>query len=122
MLGQLRSAGYNISAQAEDADVLVVNTCAFIDRAKQESVDTILELARHKQEGRARRLVVTGCLSQRYPKQLAEEMPEVDHFLGTDEVGTIAKAISGTSTRLSVVDTPAYLYDDAAPRRRSQAT
>src|ERR1022692_681669 len=78
-------------------------------------------MARHKQAGTCTRRVVAGCLSQRYPKELAAEMPEVDQFLGTDEVGAIAKAISGTIERLSVVDTPAYLYDDAAPRRRSQA-
>ena len=64
---------------------------------------------------------MTGCLSQRYPKELATEMPEVDQFIGTDEVGSIVKAIAGTITRLAVTDTPAYLYDDAAPRRRSQA-
>jgi ribosomal protein S12 methylthiotransferase len=99
----------------------VVNTCGFIGEAKQESIDAILEMARHKQAGTCKRLVVAGCLSQRYPKELAVEMPEVDQFLGTDEVGAIAKAISGSIARLSVVDTPAYLYDDAAPRRRSQA-
>ncbi len=64
---------------------------------------------------------MAGCLSQRYPKELAAEMPEVDQFLGTDEVGAITKAITGTLERLAVTDTPAYLYDDASPRRRSQA-
>ena len=121
MLGHTAEAGHQLVAEPEAAEVIVVNTCGFIGEAKQESIDAILEMARHKQAGTCKRLVVAGCLSQRYPKELADEMPEVDHFIGTDEVGSIAKAIAGTSTRLSVVDTPAYLYDDAAPRRRSQA-
>jgi ribosomal protein S12 methylthiotransferase len=78
-------------------------------------------MARHKEAGTCSRLVVTGCLSQRYGTELAKEMPEVDHFLGTDEVGAITKAIDGSIKRLAVADTPAYLYDDASPRRRSQA-
>jgi ribosomal protein S12 methylthiotransferase len=121
MLGHTEEAGHQLVAAPETAEVIVVNTCGFIGEAKQESIDAILEMARHKQAGTCKRLVVAGCLSQRYPKELAAEMPEVDQFLGTDEVGAIAKAISGTIARLSVVDTPAYLYDDAAPRRRSQA-
>jgi len=121
MLGHTADAGHSLVAAPEAADVIVVNTCGFIGEAKQESIDAILEMARHKQSGTCKRLVVTGCLSQRYPKELAAEMPEVDQFLGTDEVGTIAKAIAGTVARLAVADTPAYLYDDASPRRRSQA-
>jgi ribosomal protein S12 methylthiotransferase len=121
MLGHTADAGHKLVEAPEAAEVIVVNTCGFIGEAKQESIDAILDMARHKQAGTCKRLVVTGCLSQRYPEQLAAEMPEVDHFMGTDEVGAIASAIAGTSTRLSVVDTPAYLYDDAAPRRRSQA-
>lgn len=121
MLGQTTEAGHALVAAPEAADVIVVNTCGFIGEAKQESIDAILEMARHKEAGSCKRLVVTGCLSQRYPKELAAEMPEVDHFLGTDEVGSITDAIAGTATRLKVADTPAYLYDDAVPRRRSQA-
>ena len=121
MLGHATGAGHEIVAAPEDAEVIVVNTCGFIGEAKQESIDAILEMARHKQAGTCKRLVVTGCLSQRYPKELASEMPEVDQFLGTNEVADITKAIAGTITRLAVADTPAYLYDDAAPRRRSQA-
>src|SRR5262245_32046052 len=117
MLGHTADAGHQLVESPEAAEVIVVNTCGFIGEAKQESIDAILDMARHKQAGTCKRLVVTGCLSQRYPEQLAAEMPEVDHFMGTDEVGTIAHAIAGTSKRLSVVDTPAYLYDDAAPRR-----
>jgi ribosomal protein S12 methylthiotransferase len=121
MLGHTAEAGHRLVAEPDAADVIVVNTCGFIGEAKQESIDAILEMARHKQAGTCKRLVVAGCLSQRYPKELAAEMPEVDHFLGTDEVAAVTKAISGDITRLNVVDTPAYLYDDAAPRRRSQA-
>ncbi len=122
MLGHTTEAGHRLVEAPEAAEVIVVNTCGFIGEAKQESIDAILEMARHKQAGTCKRLVVAGCLSQRYPTELAAEMPEVDHFIGTDEVGAIAKAISGTATRLAVVETPAYLYDDATPRRRSQAT
>jgi ribosomal protein S12 methylthiotransferase len=121
MLGHTADAGHSLVEAPESADVIVVNTCGFIGEAKQESIDAILDMARHKQAGTCKRLVVAGCLSQRYSKELAAEMPEVDQFIGTDEVGSIAKAISGTITRLAVADTPAYLYDDAAPRRRSQA-
>jgi ribosomal protein S12 methylthiotransferase len=121
MLGHTAEAGHRLVEAPETAEVIVVNTCGFIGEAKQESIDAILEMARHKQAGTCKRLVVTGCLSQRYPKELAAEMPEVDQFLGTDEVGQITEAIGGTITRLAVADTPAYLYDDAAPRRRSQA-
>jgi ribosomal protein S12 methylthiotransferase len=121
MLGHTAEAGHQLVADPESAEVIVVNTCGFIGEAKQESIDAILEMARHKQAGTCKRLVVAGCLSQRYPKELAAEMPEVDQFLGTDEVGAITKAITGTLERLAVTDTPAYLYDDASPRRRSQA-
>jgi ribosomal protein S12 methylthiotransferase len=121
MLGHTAEAGHQLVAEPEAAEVIVINTCGFIGEAKQESIDAILEMAKYKESGSCKRLVVAGCLSQRYPKELSSEMPEVDQFIGTDEVGAIAKAISGTINRLSVVDTPAYLYDDAAPRRRSQA-
>src|SRR5437763_11084805 len=121
MLGHTAEAGHKLVADPGAADDIVINTCGFIGEAKQESIDAILEMARHKQAGTCKRLVVAGCLSQRYPKELAAEMPEVDQFLGTDEVGAITKAITGTIERLAVADTPAYLYDDASPRRRSQA-
>src|SRR5262245_3336760 len=93
MLGHTTGAGYELVAQPDEADGIVVNTCGFIGEAKQESIDAILDMARMKTEGRCQRLVVAGCLSQRYPAELADEMPEVDHFIGTDEVATIADAI-----------------------------
>jgi ribosomal protein S12 methylthiotransferase len=121
MLGHTAGAGHQVVAEAGEADVIVVNTCGFIGEAKQESIDAILEMARHKESGRCQRLVVTGCLSQRYPQELAAEMPEVDHFLGTDEVGLIAEAIAGRTERIRVAETPRFLYDDIAPRRPSMA-
>ncbi|MCC6161977.1 MAG: 30S ribosomal protein S12 methylthiotransferase RimO [Acidobacteria bacterium] len=97
MLGLAEQAGHVVTADASDADVLVVNTCAFIDSAKQESIDTILEMAQHKTGGRARRLVVTGCLAERYREELREQIPEIDAVLGTGEVDHIVGAIAGES-------------------------
>ncbi|MCG5051677.1 MAG: 30S ribosomal protein S12 methylthiotransferase RimO [Myxococcales bacterium] len=122
MLGHTTNAGYELVAEPDAADVIVVNTCGFIGEAKQESVDAILEMAKYKEAGRCQRLVVTGCLSQRYPKELADEMPEVDHFLGTDEVDQITHALSAHERRVQVVETPRFLYDDLAPRKPSMAT
>src|SRR5258708_12556248 len=98
MLGRLQGAGYELVADAREADVVVVNTCAFIDRAKQESVDAILEMAREKETGRAKRLVVTGCLSQRYDQELRREIPEIDATLGTGPVDAILPPASGEPT------------------------
>jgi ribosomal protein S12 methylthiotransferase len=122
MLGHTTGAGHTLVAAPEDAEVIVVNTCGFIGEAKQESIDAILEMARHKEAGTCKRLVVAGCLSQRYPRELADEMPEVDHFIGTDEVGDIAGAVAGSTRRVHVAETPRFLYDDLAPRRPSMAT
>ena len=80
------------------ADVLVVNTCAFIDSAKQESIDTILEMAQHKKDGACRRLIVTGCLAERYRDELKKEIPEIDAVLGTGEVPEIVGAIARRSS------------------------
>jgi ribosomal protein S12 methylthiotransferase len=93
MLGLAQQAGHELTTQPADADVLIVNTCAFIDRAKQESIDTILELAEQKKHGRCSRLIVTGCLAERYREELAEQIPEIDALLGTGEVPGIVRAI-----------------------------
>jgi ribosomal protein S12 methylthiotransferase len=93
MLGLAQGAGHELTEDAAEADVLVVNTCAFIDRAKQESIDTILELAQHKTSGRCTKLVVTGCLAERYRDELKAEIPEIDVVLGTSEVESIVGAI-----------------------------
>ena len=95
MLGLLREAGFEIEPRAEAAEVIVVNTCGFIDEAREESIETILEMARHKDTGRCRRLVVTGCLSQRYRAELLDSIPEIDACLGLDEMDRIADACSG---------------------------
>src|SRR3954470_8405273 len=97
MLGLAEQAGHELTQDAADADVLVVNTCAFIDAAKQESVDAILEMAQHKKDGACQRLIVTGCLAERYRDQLRTEMPEIDAVLGTGEVPDIVNAITGSA-------------------------
>ena len=97
MLGLAQQAGHEITPDAADADVIVVNTCAFIDNAKQESIDAILEMAQHKRDGRATRLVVTGCLAERYREELKKEIPEIDAVLGTGEVPGIVAAIEAGS-------------------------
>src|SRR6186713_1480587 len=98
MLGMAEKDGHEITADASQADVLVVNTCAFIDRAKQESIDTILEMAELKKQAPGRRLVVTGCLAERYREELRKEIPEIDVVLGTGEVGDFVAAVSGASS------------------------
>ena len=92
MMGLLDRAGARLTARPEDAEILVVNTCSFIDTAKQESVDTILEMARHKTSGRARRLIVAGCLVERYRDEIRKNIPEVDAVIGTGELESILQA------------------------------
>ncbi|MGC9222594.1 MAG: 30S ribosomal protein S12 methylthiotransferase RimO [Terracidiphilus sp.] len=92
MMGLLDRAGARLTARPEDAEILVVNTCSFIDTAKQESVNAILEMARHKSSGRARRLIVTGCLVERYRDEIQKSIPEVDAVLGTGELESILEA------------------------------
>lgn len=123
MLGQVQAAGHSLVEAPDGADVIVVNTCAFIDAAKEESVDTILEMAEYKKSG-AGKLVVTGCLAQRYADELVADIPEIDHILGSSDFPSIAKVLGATKsarTKLPVVqvtDTPAYIYDHDAPRVR----
>jgi ribosomal protein S12 methylthiotransferase len=119
MLGQVQAAGHALVDAPEGADVIVVNTCAFIDAAKEESVDTILEMAEHKKSG-AKKLIVTGCLAQRYAGELTTDIPEIDHILGSADFQSINKVL-GPNKKLPVVqvsDTPAYIYDHDAPRVR----
>src|SRR3982074_88509 len=93
MMGLLARAGAELTTRAEDADVIVVNTCSFIESAQQESVNTILEMAAHKNDGRAKRLVVAGCLVERFREQIREDIPEVDAVVGTGELESILAAI-----------------------------
>ena len=92
MMGLLNQAGAEITTRAEEADIIVVNTCSFIDSAKQESVDTILEMAQHKASGRAQKLIVAGCLVERYRSEIQKNIPEVDAVVGTGELERIIEA------------------------------
>src|SRR6185437_11546463 len=92
MMGMLQTGGATITSRADDADVIVVNTCSFIDSAKQESVNTILEMAQHKVSGRAKKLVVAGCLVERYRDEIQKNIPEVDAVVGTGELEHILAA------------------------------
>ena len=92
MMGLLSQGGAEITPRAEDADIIVVNTCSFIDTAKQESVDTILEMAQHKANGRAQKLIVAGCLVERYRNEIQKNIPEVDAVVGTGELERILNA------------------------------
>ncbi|MCR5665808.1 MAG: 30S ribosomal protein S12 methylthiotransferase RimO [Eubacterium sp.] len=94
MLGILQSAGYSFTNTEEDADVIVINTCSFIDSAKEESINTILEMAQWKEKGRCKALVATGCLAQRFAKEIKEELPEVDAIIGTNSWDAIAQAVT----------------------------
>jgi ribosomal protein S12 methylthiotransferase len=146
MMGMLAQAGAQLIARAEDADVIVVNTCSFIESAQQESVNAILEMARHKNDGRARKLIVAGCLVERFRGDIQKNIPEVDAVVGTGELGNIlaaagiapqptpnspftilttrpegdARAAQGRFSRESwdgaIADLPNYLYDEATPR------
>src|SRR3954471_8666707 len=98
MLGLARQSGHELTQDAADAEVLIVNTCAFIDSAKQESIDAILEMARHKTDGACKRLIVTGCMAERYRDELKKEIPEIDAVLGTGQVPEIVGAIGGGAT------------------------
>ena len=95
-MGLVSRHGYAVTPRAEDAEILVVNTCSFIESARQESVDAILEMAEHKKHGRARKLIVAGCLVERYRRQIQAEIPEVDAVVGTNELEAILAACAGS--------------------------
>jgi len=145
MMGMLTQAGAELTSQAEDADVIVVNTCSFIENAQQESVNAILEMARHKADGPAKKLVVAGCLVERFRNEIQKNIPEVDAVVGTGELENIlqaagitaaaadspfkiltsrpegdARAAQGRFSRESwdgaIADLPNYLYDETTPR------
>src|SRR3954462_8111316 len=93
MLGALAGQGYSITPRKEDADIIIVNTCGFIDSAKQESIDTILEMADLKTSGNCKKLVVAGCLAERYREDIRKQIPEIDFVFGPDELGKILEAV-----------------------------
>src|SRR3954470_2092294 len=131
MLGLAAQAGHELTQDPSAADVLVVNTCAFIDSAKQESIDTILEMAEHKKGGACRRLIVTGCMAERYRDELKKAIPEIDAVLGTGEVPQIVGAIAGGAAPLTFHRSPERLAAESngpvpgeqssAPTRRREA-
>src|SRR5580704_11677089 len=118
MMGILARAGYEITPRADEADVLVVNTCSFIEPAQQESVQSILEMAEYKKTGRAQKLIVAGCMVERYRNEIREQIPEVDAVIGTGEVEKILAACAGDLLvqENTAVEAPAYLYHDLTPR------
>ena len=114
MMGLLAEAGAEITPRAEDADIIVVNTCSFIDTAQQESVNTILEMARHKTEGRAQKLVVAGCLVERFRNDIQKDIPEVDAVVGTGELAKIVSA-AGLPSKTSQGGAPALVSITSRP-------
>jgi ribosomal protein S12 methylthiotransferase len=116
MMGQLVSRGHELTADPGQAEVLVVNTCSFIDPAKQESVDTILEMAEYKKTGRARKLIVAGCLVERYSGDIRKQLPEVDAVIGTNELDSIVGLCEGWERDRGDVPVSDYLYHDLTPR------
>jgi len=110
MIGLMKGEGYVMESDPSQADVLVVNTCAFIESAKEESIDTILEMADYKAARPGAKLVVTGCMAQRYGHELAQEMPEVDYFLGTNEFKRINDAIVGSLPEREYITYGSALY------------
>jgi len=117
MMGILKGAGYEITARAGDADVLVVNTCSFIAPAQQESVQSILEMAEYKKFGRAQKLIVAGCMVERYRNEIREQIPEVDAVIGTGDVEKILEVCEGQIRPDPTFPAlPTYLYHDLTPR------
>jgi len=122
MLGVLAKEEYEITTDEKDADVIIVNTCSFIKEAKQESIDAILDLAERKRDGRCHTLIVSGCLPQRYQEELANELPEVDIFIGTGDYPRIAEILAGKNGaegQLRYIGDPDYIYDETLPRLNS---
>jgi ribosomal protein S12 methylthiotransferase len=117
VLGDLVSSGFSLTPDEEDAEVIIVNTCGFIESAKKESIDTILEMAQHKTDGKCKQLIVTGCLAERYSQELLDEIPEIDHMLGTGQYPQL-KNILADANPLSKnhVATPAEYYESYTDR------
>jgi ribosomal protein S12 methylthiotransferase len=124
MIGKLRQGDWELVEEPDQADVIVVNTCSFIQPATEESIDTVLEMAGYKASGQCKKLIVTGCMVQRYGATLEDEFPEVDHFLGTGEyhrIDEVLRARAGEAPR-SHVDVPMYIHDEMSPRINSWKT
>ncbi|MFN8392293.1 MAG: 30S ribosomal protein S12 methylthiotransferase RimO [Bdellovibrionota bacterium] len=119
MLGALQSKGFRPVSDPQQADLIVVNTCAFLQSAVEEGVDRILELARYKETGRCRRLVVAGCMVERYRSDLEQSLPEVDRFISTDELLQVADEDDTAAATFDSARRPYFLYDESMPRLRS---
>jgi ribosomal protein S12 methylthiotransferase len=115
MMGILSREGYELTPRADDAEILVVNTCSFIESAQKESVDAILEMAEHKKFGAAKKLIVAGCLVERFRNEILEQVPEVDAVVGTGEVERILDAVEG-DLKVLPAQPPSFLYHDLTPR------
>ncbi|MGZ3699466.1 MAG: 30S ribosomal protein S12 methylthiotransferase RimO, partial [Bdellovibrionota bacterium] len=131
MLGLLEKDRYTITRSPDDADVIIVNTCSFIEASKEESIETILEMAQQKENGRCKVLVASGCLPQRYAKELEKEMPEVDLFIGTGQYHRItellnshgeARALGAPLPKRSYIDQPAFIHTENDPRMHTGAS
>ncbi|MGB5374322.1 MAG: radical SAM protein, partial [Polyangiales bacterium] len=122
MLGVSDQSGFEIVEDPAAAEVIVINTCGFIGPAKEESVETILEMSAHKASGSCEKLVVAGCLSQRYPEQLSRELPEVDHFLGSSDMLKLRTVLGGAKERMLVGNPAQYTMRANDPRVLSGAT
>jgi ribosomal protein S12 methylthiotransferase len=120
MLGLLREEGHTLTTDQAEADVIVVNTCSFIEDSKRESIETILEAAELKKTGSCKRLIVTGCLAERYPREIQSDLVEVDAILGTNQIEQIGRAVAGEKTLAPTSfgrgDADLYLYDHNTPR------
>lgn len=120
MIGLLQAQGHVLTTEPQDAEILIVNTCGFIKDSKEESINTILEAARLKKSGACRRLIVTGCLAERYPKEIQSDLAEVDAILGTNQIEEIVQAVAGesiaTPNSYGRSDADLYLYDHTTPR------
>ena len=117
VLGDLVSSGFSLTPNEEDAEVIIINTCGFIESAKKESIDTILGMARHKTEGKCKQLIVTGCLAERYGQELLDEIPEIDHLLGVGQYPQLKNIIADTDPILkNNVATPPEFYESYTDR------
>jgi len=120
MLGHLKLDGFTIAQEPEEAEVIIVNTCSFVEAAKVESIETVLELAQHKENGHCKALVMSGCMAQRYSNELENEMPEIDMFIGTGEYNKIVPLLKameeGKLEKKSFVEIPRYIHTEFDPR------
>ena len=124
VLGDLVSSGYDLTQNEEDAEIIIVNTCGFIESAKKESVDTILEMARKKIDGKCRQLIVTGCLAERHTQELLDEIPEIDHLLGVGQYPQLKNILKENESDLNNrnhVATPAEFYESYTDRLMTTA-